>query len=197
MITRDACCGYRETFCWLPLAYVLNSRVMVLHGGLFKEDGVKLDDIRAVDRFREPPDSGIMCDCLWSDPQPENGRAPSKRGCGVQFGAPHRHPCSQPVTFCLSMHKLLSRGLFTDLLRVVWLFVSRVCEPGPCFLVRKRSPSLSINVSNRRIPHKRTEGSIPCAHAAGPPRGRVGVPSWQRAPPTARPQHATCTPAAR
>lgn len=66
---------------------MLNNRVMVLHGGLFKEDGVKLDDIRAVDRFREPPDSGIMCDCLWSDPQPENGRAPSKRGCGIQFGA--------------------------------------------------------------------------------------------------------------
>ena len=37
---------------------MLNNRVMVLHGGLFKEDGVKLDDIRAVDRFREPPDSG-------------------------------------------------------------------------------------------------------------------------------------------
>jgi diadenosine tetraphosphatase ApaH/serine/threonine PP2A family protein phosphatase len=79
-------CACRETFCWLPLAYCLNSKVLVLHGGLFKEDGVTLADIRAVDRFREPPDSGIMCDILWSDPQPEPGRAPSKRGCGVQFG---------------------------------------------------------------------------------------------------------------
>ena len=58
----------------------------MLHGGLFNEDGVTLDDIRKVDRCREPPDSGIMCDILWSDPQPEPGRAPSKRGCGVQFG---------------------------------------------------------------------------------------------------------------
>lgn len=58
----------------------------MLHGGLFNEDGVTLDDIRKVNRFREPPDSGIMCDILWSDPQPEPGRAPSKRGCGVQFG---------------------------------------------------------------------------------------------------------------
>ena len=56
----------RETFCWLPLSYCLNKRILVLHGGLFNEDGVTLDDIRKVDRCREPPDSGIMCDILWS-----------------------------------------------------------------------------------------------------------------------------------
>ena len=44
---------FRETFCWLPLAYVLNSRVLVVHGGLFSKDGVTLDDIRRIDRFRE------------------------------------------------------------------------------------------------------------------------------------------------
>lgn len=27
-----------------------------------------------------------MCEALWSDPQPSNGRAPSKRGIGVAFG---------------------------------------------------------------------------------------------------------------
>ncbi len=31
-------------------------------------------------------ETGIMCDLLWSDPQPQNGRSPSKRGVGVQFG---------------------------------------------------------------------------------------------------------------
>lgn len=29
---------------------------------------------------------GIMCDLLWSDPQELNGRSPSKRGVGCQFG---------------------------------------------------------------------------------------------------------------
>ena len=43
--------------------------VQVTHGGLFKEDGVRLDDIRKVDRKRQPPEEGIMCDLLWSDPQ--------------------------------------------------------------------------------------------------------------------------------
>lgn len=37
---------------------------------------------------REPPEDGLMCELLWSDPQAENGRSPSKRGVGVAFGAP-------------------------------------------------------------------------------------------------------------
>jgi serine/threonine-protein phosphatase 5 len=41
-----------EVFNCLPLAYVLNKKVMVCHGGLFKKDNVTLADIKAVDRFR-------------------------------------------------------------------------------------------------------------------------------------------------
>lgn len=78
---------FRETFCWLPIAYCLGSKVLVLHGGLFSREGVTLDDIRAVERNREPPEDGIMCEALWSDPHDGDGYAPSKRGTGVQFGA--------------------------------------------------------------------------------------------------------------
>ena len=77
---------FRETFCALPLAHVLGGRVLVVHGGLFSRDGVTLADLRAIDRFREPPEEGLMCELLWSDPAPEPGRAPSKRGVGVAFG---------------------------------------------------------------------------------------------------------------
>ena len=45
-----------------------------------------MDDIRATERNRQPPDEGIMCELLWSDPQPMLGRSPSKRGVGCQFG---------------------------------------------------------------------------------------------------------------
>jgi len=48
---------------------VINKKVMVTHGGLFKNDGVKLKDIQAVNRRCEPPDDGIMCELMWSDPQ--------------------------------------------------------------------------------------------------------------------------------
>ncbi|KAA8525026.1 hypothetical protein F0562_011336 [Nyssa sinensis] len=55
--------------------------------GLFSVDGVKLSDIKAIDRFCEPPEEGLMCELLWSDPQPQPGRGPSKRGVGLSFGA--------------------------------------------------------------------------------------------------------------
>lgn len=64
---------------------------MVCHGGLFSEDGVKLADIKAIDRFKEPPESGLMTDLLWSDPIKEKGRQPSKRGISVGFGPDVAH----------------------------------------------------------------------------------------------------------
>jgi len=73
-------------FCYLPLAFTINSKVFICHGGLFREDGITLADINAVDRVLEPPDQGIVCDILWSDPQDANGRAASKRGTGCMFG---------------------------------------------------------------------------------------------------------------
>ncbi|KAJ8422712.1 hypothetical protein Cgig2_022610 [Carnegiea gigantea] len=77
---------FAEVFCCLPLAHVINQKVFVVHGGLFSVDGVKLSDIRAIDRFCEPPEEGLMCEILWSDPQPFPGRGPSKRGVGLSFG---------------------------------------------------------------------------------------------------------------
>uniref|UniRef100_A0A9J8C3E9 Serine/threonine-protein phosphatase n=1 Tax=Cyprinus carpio carpio TaxID=630221 RepID=A0A9J8C3E9_CYPCA len=77
---------FSEVFQWLPLAQCINNKVLVMHGGLFSEDGVTLEDIRKIDRNRQPPDSGPMCDLLWSDPQPQDGRSVSKRGVSCQFG---------------------------------------------------------------------------------------------------------------
>ncbi|KAB5527536.1 hypothetical protein DKX38_021383 [Salix brachista] len=77
---------FAEVFCCLPLAHVINGKVFVVHGGLFSVDGVKLSDIRAINRFCEPPEEGLMCELLWSDPQPFPGRGPSKRGVGLSFG---------------------------------------------------------------------------------------------------------------
>lgn len=57
-----------------------------MHGGLFTRDDVTLDEIRKIERNRQPPEDGPMCELLWSDPQNKCGRAPSKRGVGCQFG---------------------------------------------------------------------------------------------------------------
>jgi len=65
---------FREAFCWLPLAHCLNGKVLVVHGGLFSRDGVTLDELRAIDRFRRARAPARPCQTL-PDPARRGGRA--------------------------------------------------------------------------------------------------------------------------
>ena len=77
---------FLEVFSHMPLASVVGNKVFVTHGGLPTEPGVSLNDIRKIKRGCEPPNSGLMSDLLWADPQPFPGKSPSKRGVGYSFG---------------------------------------------------------------------------------------------------------------
>jgi serine/threonine-protein phosphatase 5 len=79
---------FSESFSLLPLATLIGKKLLVLHGGLFSKDGVTLDDIRNIDRFKQkqPGQEGLMMELMWTDPQPAPGRGMSKRGVGIQFG---------------------------------------------------------------------------------------------------------------
>ncbi|KAJ7484384.1 serine/threonine-protein phosphatase 2B catalytic subunit A1 [Mycena latifolia] len=85
----DAC---MDSFCALPLAAVMNKQFLCIHGGLSPELNT-LDDIRAIDRFREPPTQGLMCDILWADPVEDFGTEKTTdsflhnhvRGCSYFF----------------------------------------------------------------------------------------------------------------
>lgn len=79
---------FSESFSALPLATLIGNKYLVLHGGLFSDDNTTLDDIRKLNRHnqRQPGQQGLMMEMLWTDPQTEPGRGPSKRGVGLQFG---------------------------------------------------------------------------------------------------------------
>ena len=75
-----------KLFYCLPLAHLINGKILVVHGGIFSEDGVTLEDVKLIDRFGEIPESGIMTELLWSDPSVLKGRNKSPRGVGLLFG---------------------------------------------------------------------------------------------------------------
>ncbi|KAF8468135.1 Metallo-dependent phosphatase-like protein [Kalaharituber pfeilii] len=84
-----------DSFCTLPLAAVMNKQFLCIHGGLSPELHT-LDDIKTIDRFREPPTHGLMCDILWADPLEEFGQEKTSdffvhnhvRGCSYFFSYP-------------------------------------------------------------------------------------------------------------
>lgn len=53
-----------------------------------------------------------MCDLLWSDPQPQNGRGFSKRGVGIQFGPDITHKFCEhnKLDFIVRSHEVKSNG---------------------------------------------------------------------------------------
>ncbi|KAM7355408.1 retinal degeneration C isoform 2-T4 [Cochliomyia hominivorax] len=91
-----------EVYRWLPLGTIINSRVLVVHGGI--SDTTNLDLIKSLDRGKyvsilRPPieqtgGEGIdkvewkqLFDIMWSDPQHNDGCLPnSLRGAGTYFG---------------------------------------------------------------------------------------------------------------
>jgi len=55
---------------------------------------------------------GLMCELLWSDPQPQMGRSPSKRGVGIQFGpdVTHRFLRLNNLDYIIRSHEVKQEG---------------------------------------------------------------------------------------
>lgn len=83
---------FTEVFNCLPVAALIEERVLCMHGGLSPE----LKSVQTINEIRRPlevPDSGLLCDLLWSDPlfstnKDDHGKwAPNTdRGVSYVFG---------------------------------------------------------------------------------------------------------------
>jgi serine/threonine-protein phosphatase PP1 catalytic subunit len=58
-----------EVLCSLPLCAVINEKIFCVHGGI-SPNLKTLEDIKDINRFCNIPDSGLLCDLMWSDPSP-------------------------------------------------------------------------------------------------------------------------------
>ncbi|NWY91031.1 PPE1 phosphatase, partial [Loxia curvirostra] len=86
----------RDVFSWLPLATIIDSKVLILHGGI--SDTTDLDFLNALERNKVRDHihvwvilfsfkNFVIIDILWSDPRSQNGCTPNKcRGGGCYFG---------------------------------------------------------------------------------------------------------------
>ena len=108
-----------ESFKALPIAVVIEDEYLALHGGI-SPDLHTLSQLHTIDRFVEPPPSGLLCDVLWSDPHPEfdsvtpvNDFIPnSNRGCSYYFS--HSALCrflnSNGLSCLIKAHEVHEKG---------------------------------------------------------------------------------------
>lgn len=101
------CC--MEAFDSLPLSALLNEQFLCVHGGLSPEIRT-LDDIKNIDRFKEPPPYGPMCDLLWSDPFDDYGKETTSV---ERFSQNHVRGCSYFFSFAAVCEFLQSNSLLS------------------------------------------------------------------------------------
>jgi len=61
---------FTEMFNWMPVAALIDDKIFCVHGGL-SPDLTSLDQLIKLPRPTEVPNSGLLCDLLWSDPSLE------------------------------------------------------------------------------------------------------------------------------
>jgi len=77
---------FNDCFNCLPLGAIIEDKILCIHGGL-SPDLKSLEQIRRIVRPTEIPDTGLLCDLLWADPDPDaQGWQVNDRGVSFTFG---------------------------------------------------------------------------------------------------------------
>jgi serine/threonine-protein phosphatase 4 catalytic subunit len=157
-----------DVFDYLSLSAMIDGRALCVHGGLSPNINT-IDEIRAIDRKREVPHEGPMCDLLWSDPEDIKGWGLSPRGAGYLFGDDACKSFNEKngLKLICRAHQLVMEGykwMFEQELVTVWSAPNYCYRCGnvaslleldehftPRFKVFEAAPD-----SNRVAPSKRT-----------------------------------------
>ena len=78
--------NFTELFNYLPVAALIDDKILCMHGGL-SPDLKSIQNIQEISRPTDIPDTGLLCDLLWSDPDKEaTDYDENDRGVSVIFG---------------------------------------------------------------------------------------------------------------
>ncbi|EFJ20637.1 hypothetical protein SELMODRAFT_228509 [Selaginella moellendorffii] len=78
---------FTDCFNCLPVAALIDEKILCMHGGLSPHMKT-LDQIKRIPRPTDVPDSGLLCDLLWSDPDKGvDGWGQNDRGVSFTFGS--------------------------------------------------------------------------------------------------------------
>jgi len=78
---------FQDVFNVLPFAAIIEEKIFCIHAGL-SPDLNSPEQIKRIARPCDVPDSGLLCDLLWSDPEADiSGWAENDRGVSYTFGA--------------------------------------------------------------------------------------------------------------
>ncbi|KAI9159322.1 type 1 serine/threonine-protein phosphatase catalytic subunit glc7 [Blastocladiella emersonii ATCC 22665] len=78
---------FTDCFNCLPIAALIDEKIFCMHGGL-SPDLQSMEQIRRVVRPTDVPDTGLISDLLWADPEHDmQGWADNDRGVSYLFGA--------------------------------------------------------------------------------------------------------------
>ena len=77
---------FTDCFNCLPVCAIVDEKIMCMHGGLSPELA-SMEQIKRVMRPTDVPDTGLLCDLLWADPDKDIvGWGENDRGVSFTFG---------------------------------------------------------------------------------------------------------------